>query len=307
MGLAELFLGKENPFSQYVADNSGKIHGAFAGLGQGTDFSSGMGQAALGAQRGGLLDDVSRQQRAAENKLTEQGNATRTWLEQQGFTDLVPLVDAGQADIAYTEALKRKQPGYGQSAASADWSKLNDGTLFNQRTGETMQVAGGAQPEIPMNSTIQNAILGADEVAASSAASIGSLQRALELNDAAYDGPFAEQRAAGTALFGDSGGQATLELKNIVTANALESLKATFGAAPTEGERKILLEIQGSVDQPKAVREAIFKRAIDAANRRIASNAQKAGALRSGEYFQPTYGQQQPGGQTSTGVQWSIE
>ena len=110
-------------------------------------------------------------------------------------------------------------------------------------------------------------------------------------------------------MFGEQGGIATQELKNVVTAQALESLKAVFGGMPTEGERKILLEIQGSVDQPKPVREAIYKRARAAAERRIAENARKAAALRSGQYFEGGYSAQtQPAGNvTSTGVQWSIE
>jgi hypothetical protein len=118
MGIASWALGDENPFSKYVADNRQTLQGAFAGFGQGPSFSAGLGNAALGAQRGTMLDDITRQQKVEEAKVAEQTNVTRSWLEQQGFTDLVPLVDAGQADIAYNEALKRMQPKAPQAPIS---------------------------------------------------------------------------------------------------------------------------------------------------------------------------------------------
>jgi hypothetical protein len=56
---------------------------------------------------------------------------------------------------------------------------------------------------------------------------------------------------------------------------------------PTEGERKILLEVQGSVGKAPEVRKAIYERAKVAATRRVKFNQDKAEALRGGEYFTP--------------------
>jgi hypothetical protein len=91
-------------------------------------------------------------------------------------------------------------------------------------------------------------------------------------------------------LVGDANSVNTQELKNLVTSQALDQLKATFGAMPTEGERKILLEIQGSVTQSREVRKRIFERAKAAVERRVKYNQSKAEGLRSGEYFQEGYG-----------------
>lgn len=158
---------------------------------------------------------------------------------------------------------------------------------YSIEPGKAPSLVGGASQSssIPMNSTIQKEIFEADEMVQSGQSVVSSLQRALDLNDTAFDGPFAEQRAYGAALFGNEGGKATLELKNEVTAQALDQLKAIFGGMPTEGERKILLDIQGSADQPRAVREAIYNRAIEAANRRIEANRAKGSGLRDGSYF----------------------
>jgi hypothetical protein len=166
-------------------------------------------------------------------------------------------------------------------------------------TGKLPGADGGA----PMNATVMNQIFEADSIAQASQDAIGSLERALVLSKEAYDGPMADMRGTAGALFGDRGGQATVELTNEVMSQALSQLKSIFGAAPTEGERKILLDIQGSADKPRAVREAIYKRGIEAAQRRLEFNRNKAQALRSGTYFDPGYGtQQSTGGTTGTGI-----
>ena len=140
MGLAELFLGKENPISQYVADNRNTLRGAFAGLGQGANFSEGLGTAALGAQRGAIADDAFAVQQEAEAKRLDSLNKTAEFLRSKGYEDLLAGVESGGMDMgaAWTEALRRGQP----TTPTADWAKLNDGTLFNQRTGETMPLEG---------------------------------------------------------------------------------------------------------------------------------------------------------------------
>ncbi|MHB7984907.1 hypothetical protein, partial [Lacticaseibacillus paracasei] len=60
----------------------------------------------------------------------------------------------------------------------------------------------------------------------------------------------------------------------------------------TEGERAILLQIQGAATQPKEVREAIYKQASQMAQRRLDFNKQRADALRGGTFYQsgPTSG-----------------
>lgn len=340
MGLADFILGKENPFSQYVADNRQTVKGAFAGFGQGPSFSAGLGNAAMGAQRGALLDDVTRSDTEAEKQRAAQINQTAQFLRAKGAEDLAAAVEGGM-----TSGADAFNSWYQQSTAQPDLTADMQNFQFARQNPEFASFLGGSgeaptivetydqttgQPvkgymqgtefvpvggpkqasarDNPMNATIQKEIFEADEAVQAGEATISGLTRALELNQVAYDGPFADQRSAAAALFGNQEGIATQELKNVVTAQALESLKAVFGGMPTEGERKILLEIQGSVDQPKPVREAIYRRAMAAAERRMEANRVKAGGLRSGEYFDPGFGgQAAPANQTSSGLQWSIE
>lgn len=146
------------------------------------------------------------------------------------------------------------------------------------------------------NATIAKEIFEADEGAQAGESVIGALDTALTLNKTAWDGPAADFGTQAGALFGDKNSVDTQQLKNVVIAQALDQLKATFGGMPTEGERKILLDIQGSVTQPREVRERIFTRAKEAAERRIKFNKDKAAGLRNGEYFDEGYSPVTPAG-----------
>ena len=146
------------------------------------------------------------------------------------------------------------------------------------------------KPAGPLSPATQKAILQADENIQAGQQVIASMERALEINDIAMSGPGAETQGYITSLWGDKAGVATEELKNIVLTQALSQLKLVFGALPTEGERKILIEIQGSVTQSPEVRRGIYQRAMEAAAKRMEFNRQRAEGLRSGAYFEPEYG-----------------
>jgi hypothetical protein len=151
-------------------------------------------------------------------------------------------------------------------------------------------IASGKMPredQQPLTATDKKAILEADELVESSRTSIKNLEEALRLSKDAYDTYLAGARGSVTGALGNERGQATQKLHNVVTTNALDSLKAIFGAAPTEGERTILLQIQGSVNQPREVREAIYKRAMAAAQRRLKFNEERASGLRGQDYYKP--------------------
>lgn len=139
----------------------------------------------------------------------------------------------------------------------------------------------------PLSATDKKAIMEADEGVLSAETAIKALNDAKALSKKAYEGPTAGVRGKVTGLFGAEGGEATTELNNLVMSNALTQLKAIFGAAPTEGERKILLDIQGSVDQPDAIRQKIFDRGIAMAEKRLGFNRQRADEMRGGTYYKP--------------------
>jgi hypothetical protein len=152
----------------------------------------------------------------------------------------------------------------------------------------------------PLTSTDKKAILEADEHVQTNQAAIDSLKRAKELSPKAYSGVGAGVRGVVGSQAGLESAQATEQLENEITSNALGQLKAIFGGAPTEGERKILLDIQGSTGKPDAVRQGIYDRAQKAAEKRLEFNRQRADALRGGSFYKPQGGTVSPAPPTST-------
>jgi hypothetical protein len=150
----------------------------------------------------------------------------------------------------------------------------------------------------PLSATDKKAILEADEGVMTARSAIDALKKATDLSAKAFAGPAASGRGYAASFLGESsdigkGGIATAELNNVVTSNALSQLKAIFGGAPTEGERKILLDIQGSVNQPHEVRVKIYERARQMAENRLRFNEQRAAELRGGQFYK-SQGSKQP-------------
>jgi hypothetical protein len=168
---------------------------------------------------------------------------------------------------------------------------LNRGvTMRGQNmTAATAQAKSTAPQKTALSASAQKELFEADELAKSSENAIGMLTQALELNKKAYSGIGAKPLAvvrSNLPGFGESeAANSTIDLDNLMTGQALESLKATFGGMPTEGERKILLDIQASADKTPAQRKIIIDRAIEMANKRMKFNKSKADALRKGTYF----------------------
>lgn len=146
----------------------------------------------------------------------------------------------------------------------------------------------------PMSATAQRELFDADENVIATESGINMLDQAIKLSPVAYEGVGASQRATAATLLPDSlepkGTKETLEFDLLLKQQVLPQLKSIFGSAPTEGERAILLELQGSSSLPRATREAVLKRARQMAAQRLQFNKEKAQKLRAGSYFteQPT-------------------
>lgn len=179
----------------------------------------------------------------------------------------------------------------GQYAPKADTFDLEEGKTRYQQIRQpdgSYKVAPVVSAPAKMDSQAKKELAEADDFIGQTQAAIGALKEAQRLNSTAYDGLAASQRAGAmnaTSMLSTPESQATANLQNVVTNQALQSLRATFGGNPTEGERKILLEVAGSVNQPAAVRAEIYNRALALAQQRLAINQQKAEALRGGTYY----------------------
>ncbi len=155
--------------------------------------------------------------------------------------------------------------------------------LTNPGTGKPLSGKSSA----PMSVALQKELIDSDDVVQSSKNVVNTLNQALNINKDAYSGWGAKGRAVvASNLPGNySGADATINLDNMMNGQALESLKSIFGAAPTEGERKILLDLQASADKTPAQRESIIRRSIVAAENRSNYAAKKAKSIRDGNYL----------------------
>lgn len=168
----------------------------------------------------------------------------------------------------------------------------------------------------------KKAILEADEMVAVNEGAINALKQAKALSPKANAGWFSGTRATlGNNLpdwmvpddyvSSPESSVATQDFDNAIVGQALTQLKAIFGGAPTEGERKILLDLQGASNLQPEVRERIIDRAIAAAERRLEFNRQRAEEMRGGTYYKPnSTTAKQPtttGGKTSNGLNFTVE
>ena len=76
----------------------------------------------------------------------------------------------------------------------------------------------------------------------------------------------------------------TRRLDNLLGQQALASLKLTFGGNPTEGERAILLELQGIGSKSIEERRQIILRLMDVLDTRLAAERERNAAIASGQY-----------------------
>ena len=134
----------------------------------------------------------------------------------------------------------------------------------------------------------QKELFEAEDIVNASKSVILNLSTAKELSPKAYEGFGAGTRrtiARNIPGVGNSEGvTATTELDTLVGENSLSQLKVIFGGNPTEGERKILIDLQGSISMSDAERQKIYDRALKAAARRMKTNQEKMENIRKGGY-----------------------
>lgn len=143
-----------------------------------------------------------------------------------------------------------------------------------------------------LSPTVQKQIFELDDVIRSGVSARDALKSALSLNTGTYEGMGAKERAWIMSNLPEGlrpqGAIDTLELNNLVQQQVLDKLKATFGGNPTEGERKILMDVAGSVNLPAENRRRILQRALESIDQREAYNKAQIEALKSKTYFKPT-------------------
>lgn len=239
-------------------------------------------KAALGSSLQSLLDaEKNLKLRAADPKERKDGQTSV-------YEDLNPLSPTYMKPQGNAMQL-RPSP----DAVMTDARVKSEGSL-NRDALTARAATKAAQPGKAMSATAQKELFEADDMIEAAQGTITALSEALKINKDTYSGYGAGTRATIVSnLGGSKAADATVAFDNIIQGQALSSMKATFGGNPTEGERKILLDLQAISSKTPEQREEIINRAIRAMERRAKVNADKAASLRGGTYFS----EQSPGTQ----------
>ncbi len=251
------------------------------------------------AYNAGEFDLAKRfEDQAKAHRETARGMVDKPVLMQDGSIAYSPSYIAAQKALSQSD----HAPKIEEEAAARQRLVLSQGGDPKEPRNRDFIMTGKFPREdaAPLTATDKKAVLEADEMVSSNEAAIAALEQAKKVSPNAYGGWGAGMRAGVGQNIPDilvpdliaspDRSEATQDLENIVTSQALANLKSIFGAAPTEGERKILLEIQGSVDKKDEIRQKIYDRAILAAKRRLEFNRTRANELRGGEYYKPNRG-----------------
>ena len=124
MGLAELLLGKENPFSQWVGGNQNYLNALGAGLGQGQNIQSGLSAGLAAVPQAKALDYTANEKLKADAKVAAQTEAFKSWVLSSKRPDLAPLLDAGVSRDEIFNQVMGKPPGEGPATVQ-EWEYFN--------------------------------------------------------------------------------------------------------------------------------------------------------------------------------------
>lgn len=300
----------------FGVDNSMRLPLALSMMGGGSNSQAFTNAANLMANMGPKIEE--------KRLAADQKNKTLAWMKENR-PDLAAMVEAGMPiPEAWAQVLNPQKgrnlkevggqlydvdnnswispPGGGDEYSKRRLAAEQNGLTPDHPAYQSFILTGRMprEDQAPLTATDKKAILEADELVAANENAIKALEQAEKLSDKANSGWLAGPRASIGNNMPDllvpdfvaspESSAATADMDNAVVGQALASLKTIFGGNPTEGERKILLELQGSSSMPKAVRDQVFARAKEMAMRRLEFNKQRAAALRGGTYYQ-----QQPG------------
>lgn len=261
---------------------------------------------------GQQLSEYSRGQRASE------ADRRKLMLEAQKIkmegsrADLNTLRSLAQEELRDERALQtaliqagRPQSRYGQAAvdmgltpgtpefnqyvrerAQQDAENAEEVTRLRVQAGDLAQRLA-ARRESQLSPREVNLRVETEDSIAGARQSLADIQEAYRLNENSFAGGLLDRGRR--ALLEAAGSDApivvnTRRLENLLGQQGLEKLKSTFGGSPTEGERKILLDLEGIGSKSLEERKQIIQRAYGVLRERIARQERRLADILAGRY-----------------------
>ncbi|MBP3945117.1 hypothetical protein [Psychrobacter sp. K31L] len=238
-----------------------------------------------------MKDDTSR----ANNQYTvdagERNNTRSTQASMYGSDNSYNASVYGADSRAATASDAQAIAWYnGQNKANTDAVNAETNRIKANKTGVGGVDANGKPVARKLEANERSKIFELQEQIDADIGVGESLNRLSSLVEQSYSGAGAGFR--GTAMsrlpFVDkTRANATVVSENIAIELALKQLKSTFGAAPTEGERKILMDLQASVDKTPEQKQKIIAAALRASAARVRYRKKQQEAIRTGSYAMP--------------------
>jgi hypothetical protein len=226
------------------------------------------------ANAGEKIDEQVRQRAAiAEQRKMDPNDPVTQKFVLTGQMDIKPPKDATQQELVAARDREVRDRGIDPDKDQRWQTYIITGKL-------------PGEDKMPITATDKKAILDADEHVIAHEQVLNTLADLKGMSKKAWG--FVGSGAAARVLSPvNQGAQDTAELNTTATSNAISQLKTIFGGNPTEGERKILLDIQGSSAMPDALRQKVYDRAASAVERRLEFAKQRAEEMRGATYFKP--------------------
>lgn len=208
-----------------------------------------------------LAGEEMKDKRAVATKLLEQyiksgepESAAGKQAKDEGLRPGSPEFQARVAKIAENN-VNQQLDKINATLANVSVAQANQALAQQKFDFQQGQAAKLTPAEVKMKSEAEDALTGLDS-------SITALQKAYKLNPNTFDASLvdtAQRKALEAAGSKDPKVQNTREMENLLSSGAVEKLKASFGGNPTEGERDILLSLEGLGAKSKEERAKIMK------------------------------------------------
>lgn len=234
----------------------------------------------------GAREDLATTRQLAAQEAQARSGFTRDVLKEY-LASGRPQSEAGKA--ALDAGLVKGTPEFNQFVNNYVTKKLEGGDLLKilglqlQQRGVELKEEEAKKltpAEVKLKTDTEDSMAGLDSA-------LQDLTRAYQLNPNTFGNTVIER--AQRKLLQETGAKDpklsnTTEVENLLGNQVLSKLKSTFGAAPTEGERAILMELEGAGSKTPEDRAKIIQRAYKAAKERRAREEKRLKEIKSGLY-----------------------
>lgn len=189
--------------------------------------------------------------------------------KKTGYTAPESQLTQAKIDALRMKEMPRAQSDAGKIAADYQAGLIDEAT-YKASLGNI------GKPKLTAND--QKELINAKKVIIAAPTAEKKIREALELNKKAFSGSgigvgAKTYLARTTGTFSDTLAETT-KLSNITMRNVLSSLKTTFGGMPTEGERKVLMDVESAINGSEEERKAVLEQALESIQNRKTESQQ---------------------------------